>query len=259
MCAPLSVAHALFLLFVCAEPGGAGSEAEARAVIDGAVKAHGGAANLSKFSTATFTLKGKCFALGPPGADYTAVWAVQDPDKLREEVHLCAAGRKLKVVHVVNGEKGWVQMGITTRPMDQQALAERKEGLYAHHVARLVGLTGGKYRLTLLGDSEVNGRAAVGVRVSHPGHRDVSLFFDKKTGLLLKSQRRAKDPTGGSKEFTEEILFGDYKESEGALQPHRFTILRDGKKFADAVCSNLETHASLDDSTFARPKVAASK
>lgn len=259
MYAPRAVAHTLFLLFICAEPGAAGGEAEARAVIDRAIKAHGGTANLSKFQAITFTLRGKCFALGGTGADYTSRWTVQDPYKLREETDIAAVGRKLHVVRVVNGDRGWVRMGITTRPMDREALTERKEGLYADHVARLADLTNGKYRLTPLGASKVGVRDAVGVRVAQPGHRDVSLFFDRKTGLLLKSQRRAKDPTGGSKEFTEVTLFDDYTEVEGTLQAQSFTVLRDGKKYADARCSDLETHAQLDDGIFARPKATASR
>jgi len=259
MLAPIPIARTLFLLVVCAEPVGAGGEAEARAIIDRAIKAHGGAANLSKFEVSTFTLRGKCYALGAEGADFTARWVVQGLDKLREEDDVSAVGRKLHVVGVVNGNEGWVQMGITTRPMDKQGLAERKEGLYHDCVARLACLTSGKFRLAPLGESKVGGRDAVGVRVSHPGHRDISMFFDKKSGLLLETSRRAKDPTGGKKEFTEEIFFGGYKKVEGALQAQTFLILRDGKKFVEARCTDMRSHAKLDDTAFARPAVTASK
>jgi len=259
MYATLPAAQAALLFVLCGGPAGTDNEAEARKVIQRGIRAHGGADKLGKLQALTFRLKGKCYSLSARGNDYTATWAVQAPAKLRQEVHISASGRKLKVVRVVNGAEGWVQMADTTRAMAREALAERREGLYASHVERLVGLTGAGFTLAPLGEAEVGGKAVVGVRVSQAGHRDVSLFFDRQTGLLLKSQRRAKDPTGGSKEFTQEALFGDYKEVGGVLHAHQVTILRDGKKYADATCSDFQPREKLDDSVFVKPVVVASK
>lgn len=259
MRATTCTAHAALLLVLCAGSGRAGGEAEARAVIDRAIKAHGGADELAKLDRLTFTLKGKCYGTCPTGAAFTARWSVQDPDKLRQEVDIAVAGKTLKVVRVINGGAGWVQMAGTTREMGREALAERKEGLYANRVARLVPLSGPEFRLTPLGAAVAGGRAAVGVRVAQAGHRDVSLFFDKQTGLLLKSQRRAKDPTDGKKEFTQEMCFGGYKAVGGVPHAHTIAILRDGKKYAEAACSDFKTHEKLDDAVFARPAIVASK
>src|SRR5947208_1477821 len=81
--------------------------------------------------------------------------------------------------------------------------------------------------------TKVNGKPAVGVRVSHKGHRDINLYFDKDKGLLLKIERTVKDLMAGGKESQEEVSYSDYKEVEGVQQPTKLVIKRDGKDYVD--------------------------
>ena len=99
---------------------------------------------------------------------------------------------------------------------------------------------------------KVGDRPAVGVKVAHKGHRDVNLFFDAKTGLLLKTERPAKDTMTG-KEFTQTTLHDDYKEVEGIKHARKVTILRDGKKYVEGMSSDYKPQEKLDASTFAKP------
>ena len=76
------------------------------------------------------------------------------------------------------------------------------------------------YELSLIGESKVEDKPAVGVLVKSKDHNDVSLFFDKETGLLAKLEHRTTDPTSG-KEVTEEriiVSYGD-KGEKGVLLP----------------------------------------
>src|SRR4051794_5082609 len=161
--------------------------------------------------------------MGEDGVAYTGEVAVQEPDKIRIEFNVEVSGMTFTFVRVVNGDKGWVHVMDTTQEMGQAALAEAKEGLYAGRVKALGALTGKGFTLAPLGESKVGDRPVVGVRVSHKGHRDINLFFDKKSGLLLKSERRAKDEMGGG-EFTQEELYDDYKEVGGVQHAMKITI-----------------------------------
>jgi hypothetical protein len=70
------------------------------------------------------------------------------------------------------------------------------------------------FKFALFGDVTVDGKDAVGVRVSCKGRPDINLFFDKGTGLAIKSERRAKD-TRTNQEFTAESIYRDHKAFQG--------------------------------------------
>ena len=99
----------------------------------------------------------------------------------------------------------------------------------------------------------MEGKDAVGVRVEHKGRRDVSLFFDKKTGLLLKTETRGKGPMAGDSEFTAETLYDDYRKVDGFPVAHKVTVKRDGKLFFVSENSDVKLAEKLDDSTFEKP------
>jgi hypothetical protein len=231
----------------------ADDKADARAVIDKALKAVGGADKLAAGKALTFKGKGKTYASGA-ALEFTADWAVQPPDKLRFQLDLDVNGMKIAIAQVFNGKEGWTRLNDQVAPMDKDAAAEVKEEMYAGGVTALWPLVKDKaYQLSLVGDAQVGDHAAVGVRVSHEGHRDVNLFFDKTSGLLLKSERRVKDQMSGGQEMTQETFYHDYKDVSGAKHAMKIAIKRDGKDFTEAEITELEYPDKLDDSTFAKP------
>ena len=68
------------------------------------------------------------------------------------------------------------------------------------------------------------------MKVSHKGHADVSLYFDKDTGMLVKSERKAKDPMAGT-DVQQENLYSDYQDIDGVKHYKKRTINRDGKVY----------------------------
>ena len=98
-----------------------------------------------------------------------------------------------------------------------------KEASYARWAGSLVPLLNKGFQLASLGEIKVDGKLAIGVRVSHKGHRDINLFFDKDKGLLVKSEMTVKDPMAGGKEVTQETLYSDYKEVSGVKRPSNLT------------------------------------
>lgn len=119
-------------------------------------------------------------------------------------------------------------------------------------IMRMAFLTDKGYELSSLGEVQVNGQPAVGVRVSHKGSRDVSLYFDKKTGLVAKVERRAVDPMTGQ-EVTEERIIKEYQDKDGMKAAKKVLINRDGKKYMELDISEIKYLDKVDDSEFKEP------
>jgi hypothetical protein len=253
----LSAASAACLLLAWTGAGRADDKADLDKVIDKAIKAHGGAENLGKFKAVTFKMKGK-FYMGEEGIDFTGEMATQDPGKSRMELSFEIMGKQAKFLQVANGDKGWQQikvgdMTVKDEELNKEELAEAKEGQYAGSVGGLVVLKKKDFKLEPLGEVKVGDKPAIGVRVTHKGHRDISLFFDKKTSLLLKSERVIKDLEKGGEEVTQVELYEDYKDIKGAKHAGKITIQRDGKKHVEAEMSDYKVADKLDDNLFTKP------
>jgi hypothetical protein len=223
----------------------AGDDAKVRDLIARAIKAHGGAENLDKWKASTLKTKGKILDL-----DYTAQTSIQLPDRTRTE----ARSHLGKLLQVIDGDKGWIQLGGgTTRECVKEEVAEMREQLNAMRIARLTVLTDKEYKLTLAGEEKIDGRPAIGVRVEHAGYRDVYLYFDKENNLLAKIQTRIKDPLRGGEEVVAETWYGDYKKVNGVMTAHKFTIKYDGKVYNDGEVVEAKYAEKLDDSVFEKP------
>ena len=175
------------------------------------------------------------------------------PDKVRTDINFEAGGMKFAVVNLLNGDKGWVSLNGKTDDMPKEAVDEGKEELYADGVARLYMLTDKEFKLSPLGDSKVGDKEAIGVKVSRKDHRDVNLYFDKKTTLLLKVEHQIKDFQMGGKEQLQENIYDDYKDVDGIQVAMKLLIKRDGKNYLDAEMSDVKFFDKLDDKTFDKP------
>jgi outer membrane lipoprotein-sorting protein len=231
--------------------GRAEEKADPKDLIAKAIKATGGEENLAKFKVHTFKDKGKFYGMGT-GVDYTGEFAIQHPDKMRMKSE-GTGDAKFTFLQVVNGEKVWTKINDMKLPVDKDQAAEAQEAMYVGSVATLLPLKDKSYQLAPLGEVKVGGKPAVGVRVSHKGHRDVNLFFDKDKGLLVKTETVVKDPMMGNKELTQETLYSDYKAVKGTQMPRKVLINRDGKKFIESEVTEIDLLEKIDDSTFGEP------
>ena len=101
----------------CVSPTRVDDQAEARAIIDKAIKAMGGEEKLGRFNAYTIKVKGHTY--GAASGPYTGVLAVQSPGQWRMEVTGDQGGFTL----VLNGEKAWWKIpGQETRELNAQEL-----------------------------------------------------------------------------------------------------------------------------------------
>src|SRR5262245_2214954 len=175
-----------------------GDESAARALVDRAIEAQGGEANLAKFQAVTLKGKGKFYGTSDDGVPFTGEWATQGETHTRMRLEFTAMGQTFKYAKVISGDKGWIKLNDdNAQPMSKEVLAEEREQLHGSWVATLLPLKGKEFKLSPLGEVKVGDRPAVGVRVSRQGRRDVSLYFDQKSHLLVKTAMTVKQVEDG--------------------------------------------------------------
>jgi hypothetical protein len=238
------------VLFVL--PVARAADDDVKAIIQKAIKAHGGEKALTKYKATRSKSSGKLVIPGAGEVEFTQEVTLMQPDKFKEAMELDIAGMKIKVVTMASGDKFSIEAAGKDVPITADIKTAMKEARYSMKMSRLTTLLGDKaVELSNLGEIKVEGKPAVGVRVASKGQKDLSLYFDKKTGLLAKVERRGTDPMTGN-EFTEERIVLEYKEpnKEGISMPKKVTVKRDGKKFMEAEVSETTLLEKIDDSEF---------
>jgi hypothetical protein len=249
------VRHAVLafgFLFAFGAPARADDAADAKAIIEKAVKAHGGQANLDKFPGTTIAMKGKVHIM-EMAIPFSGEVTTLGPDKLKLDIEVEAGGMKFRIVNVVAGDKGWNKMGDAVMELDKDQLAEAKEQAFAGWASSLAPLLKDKqFTFATVGEIKVNDKPAVGVKVSSKGHRDIDLYFDKATSMLVKAETRVKDE-GSGQEVTEENFPTDYKDVQGIKHAMKFTIKRDGKLFLEGEATECTVSEKLPADFFDKP------
>ncbi len=222
-----------------------------RVIFEKAIAAHGGEKALARHQASHSRSKGKIH-LGA-ALDFTAEEDVQLPDKFRSALHVEANNQSITIVQVFDGKKGWVSTMGKTTDLDNKANKEIQEILHAMRVANLVGvITDKSFTLAPLGELKVRNKDAIGVRISHPGNRDVNLYFDRASGLLAKMEGRGLNPLT-NQEANQEKFFFDYREVDGRKSPRKVEVHNDGKLFVEVEVLEIQLLERHDDSTFKRP------
>jgi len=84
---------------------------------------------------------------------------------------------------------------------------------------------------------------------SGPGRPPVRLYFDKKSGLLLRLVRYAETPLGRT---PTQIDYADYREVDGVKFPFRWTLSRPNGRFTIQI-ADVKSNVAVDDGRFAKP------
>src|SRR5262245_13768607 len=82
---------------------------EAKAVLEKAIKAMGGADRLNKHAAILFKGKGTVHVMNME-LPFTGEFALQFPDKIRQTIDVEVKGMKFTTVQVFDGKKAWVKV-----------------------------------------------------------------------------------------------------------------------------------------------------
>jgi hypothetical protein len=223
---------------------------EAQGIIERAVKAHGGVDRLSRVHADRVTNRGVLFVQSRE-TPFTSETTVQLPNQLRNVIHL-EGDRKTVFVQILNGDKVYLTIDGQPQKVDDTLSEELRETLQLNQMVRLVPLlTDRTYMLEALGEVKIDDTPALGVKASAKGRRDVRLFFNKETGLLMKTEHTVDD--GAGKEAVQEEIYGDFEEVQGVRRPMKIAAFRNGKKIMEADVVEVKYLDKVDDAEFAKP------
>jgi hypothetical protein len=217
-----------------------------RAIIDKAIKAAGGEDKLAQFKSETFREKGTYYGMGD-GLPYTGAYSVQWPDHFRMEIEGV-------FILVVAGDKGWMKGDKGAMALTEKQLMREKRNLYGGYVATLLPLKDKSYTLTAVPDAKIGDKPALAVRVTRKDSPEVTLFFDKETGLLGKVEQMVlPSEDAEAKEVKQETLLSEYKEFEGCKIPTKVIARRNGKVYVEAEMTDIKPVKKFDEKVFAKP------
>jgi len=156
---------------------------------------------------------------------------------------------KLGLTQTINGEKVEVSLMGMKLPLNDEQLADARMSQFVSALGQLTPLLKDKaFELKALGESKFEGKTLVGVSVKHKKYKEVKLFFDKTTGLLVKIDHMTNEE---GKEVLEEQLFADFKEFSGLKVATKETVIKDGKKNQEIVTEEFKPLEKVADKEFA--------
>lgn len=198
-----------------------------RTVIERAIAAHGGYEKLSRARADRARLRGNVHA-GSSVVPFTSEVTVQLPQRYRSAVTMGEGVAAHTIVHEMDGSQ--VTITVDGKPQSAQGaqVNQLRQTLELEAALRLVPLLDEKaYALSHLGEFGLLGRVVVGVGVRGQGQRDLKLYFDRETALLVKTEQLI---DGLGKDIRQEVYYRDHREVAGHVRPGRAAAYRDGKK-----------------------------
>jgi hypothetical protein len=225
---------------------------QAKALVEKGIKAQGGADKLAKLKAGRLKAKGKGDFPMIGEQEFTIEDTWQGPEHYKTVIEMNVGGQAVKITQTLNGKEGWMAVNEMVMDTPAKELEEFKEQAYAENLDRLAFLKEEGYKLEVLKEIKVDDKPAVGVSVAAKRHRDVKLYFDKDSGLLVKREHEVLDESGNK--VNQEVFFSDYKDKDGLKNAHKLVVHRSGKKFLEAEATDIEFFdKKLDDDFFAKP------
>jgi hypothetical protein len=218
-----------------------------KAVVEKAIKAHGGKDLLAKYPCNKAIAKGEMSLMGLD-LNFEAVTTMA-PEKFKLELSMSVGGMDVKVLQIVNGDKVISKTKVGDMNMDAISEAQKEElkmSVIEHEMGLIYPLLDAKkFTLKAEADDEVEGKKTAVISVTHTKSPDpTKLYFDKETGLMIKTSRKGLAP--GSDDGTKvlyESIQSDYKKVDGLMIPMKLVVSTDGKKFMTIVTSE---HTNLE-------------
>jgi hypothetical protein len=225
-------------------------EGDTKAVIDQAIKALGGEEKLAK--PASSKVKGTITIDGNANP-FTVQTTVASLERYRGDFEGSFGGNDVKVITVLNGDKGWRKVGDKVMDLDGDMITTTRRHVYIQQASvTVVPLKGKGFTVEPAGEEKVGETPAVVLKVTGPDGKDFRIFFDKATHLPLKSSGLV---IGfGGEEYTQETTYSDYKEFDGVKRPTKVASTRDGQPFIEHQVLEYKLLDSVDPDTYAEPK-----
>jgi hypothetical protein len=223
-------------------------------ILEKAIKAHGGEELMTKYKAGITKSKGKITVPGVGEVEFSQETAYMIPDKFKESIQMTINGMNINVITRIVGDKNSIEVNGKEMDVPEALKDALKNAGHMIKVAKLVPLLKEKgFELSLIGVEKIEDKPAIGIRVTAKDQKDINLYFDKKTNMMVKMEFRSTDPFT-QKECNEERIILEYgKDKEGLATPKKVLIKHDNEKFLELEVSEIEFLEKLDESEFKKP------
>ena len=222
------------------------------AVLDKAIKALGGEEKLKKVGA--FSSKSKLsITFNGNSNDFSSHSTIEGLDHYRSEIEGDFGGNPFKGVTVFSGNKGWRKFGENKMDMDDDAVANEKRQVYLQVIpSLLIPLKGKGFKLEVVAEEKIGDKPAAGIKATGADGKDFTLYFDKESGLPVKSVAKVVGFQGD--EYTQETTYTDYKEFDGIKKATKSESKRDGEDFIKSETTEFKVLGKVDSKTFSEPE-----
>jgi len=239
-------------LATCLMATHAGVQETPRATIQAAIKAHGGEENLAKTLTGSLTAKATFTFAANMMTSFTWEESFELPRRYYRNLKGKFMEMDFSMEYAITDGSGWIrQNGGDPKEYKGEKMPVHRN--WNAFLAILPSCLAEGMKLEAAGNEVVEGREAVAVKVTGEGiGGEGVLFFDKKSGLLVKAKKRMQHPL--SRQETEgEVVYSDFKEVSGVQYPRRITASVSGKKISDMEITRIQLLKKIDDRLFDKP------
>lgn len=246
--APLAVLAAIFLVTL---PNARAQGVDARAIVDKAIAAKGGAEKLIPTAAYAWKAKGTITFNGEDN-EFTSATTVKGLNHFRGEFKGDFGGNTFEGLTILNGERGWRKFNDMLMEMDGDGLGNEKRQISLQLTPfTLAPLQDSGYKLESAGEKDVDGKPALGVKVTGKDGKDFTVYFDKESSLPVRLEAVVMGFMGD--EFTQETTYSAYKDFGGIKQPTHIEHKRDGERFLAQDITEFKVLESVPDDTFSEP------
>lgn len=242
---------AALLAVALSGPARADDAKDATAVLDKAIKALGGEDKLSKAKGTSVKVKATLTFMGMD-IEMELASTVKGVGASRSEFAGSFGGMDIRGVTVLAGGKGWQEVNGQTMEMPDDRRAAAARELYMNTAAVLVlPLKGKGFKTALAGEEKVDGKPAAVVQVTDPDGNEFKVFFDKASGLPVRTAGRVAGFDGAEAEQV--ATYSEFKEMGGIKRATKLVATRDGEKFATQQVTEFKLLEMVDDKLFEKP------
>jgi hypothetical protein len=185
-----------------------------RALVERALNAMGGPELVKLQFASRAKVKGNIRAgRGELEISFEGEVVAQSDGRMRLTQRIERGERKIEIVTVVDGTRSWRSIDGTVTDFSPDELREVGKYPYREKVTGLTDLLTDKgFTLTVLDEpATVAGLPAIAMKVSSKGQDDMTLYFDKETGLRVKCRYQTK-AKGEDRDAWHETTLTDYRE-----------------------------------------------
>jgi outer membrane lipoprotein-sorting protein len=223
-------------------------DADAKAIVDKAIAALGGAEKLAKIDAFSMKSKGTV-VFGGNESEMTSESIYKGLDHYKRE----SGNDQFHIVVVLDGDKGWRKFGDNASDIEGDGVVNEKRNIYLSVIPiTIVPLNGKGFKYATAGEEKVGDKPALIVKVTAPDGKDFTISFDKESGLPVKTVATVVGFQG--MEAVNETTFSDYKDMGGIKKATKILIKRDGEKFQDLEVTEFKVLEKVEPDTFSEPK-----